>query len=100
MFDPGDGTVTKPSLLARDTLNPLTPRHAFSYFPLGFAFLLCEDHSTLTGNAHFQNNLLEVLLTRARPWELHVPRTGVACWSSRPRSRSGCGAASARGPRR
>jgi pimeloyl-ACP methyl ester carboxylesterase len=72
MFDPGDGTVTKPSLLARDALNPLTPRHEYSYFPLGYAFLLCEDHSTLTGNPHFQNNLLDVLLTRARPWELHL----------------------------
>jgi hypothetical protein len=74
MFDPGDGTVTKPSLLARDALNPLTPRHAYSYFPLGYAFLLCEDHSTLTGNPHFQNNFLDVLLTRARPWELHLDR--------------------------
>lgn len=72
MFDPGDGTVTKPSLLARDALNPLTPRHEYSYFPLGSAFLLCEDHSTLTGNPHFQNNLLDVLLTRAKPWELHL----------------------------
>lgn len=72
MFDPGDGTVTKPSLLARDALNPLTPRHEYSYFPLGYAFLLCENHSTLTGNPHFQNNLLDVLLTRARPWELHL----------------------------
>jgi pimeloyl-ACP methyl ester carboxylesterase len=75
MTDPGDGTVTKPSLLARDSLNPLTPRHTYSYFPLAYAFLLCEDHSTMTGNPHFQNNLLDVLLTRARPWELHLDHT-------------------------
>ena len=75
MLQPGDGTVTKPSLLARDALNPLTPRHAYSYFPLSFAFLLCERHSTLTGNPHFQNNLLDVLLTRALPWELHLDHT-------------------------
>ncbi len=71
MYDPGDGTVTKPSLLARDALSPNTPRHAFSYFPLAYSFLLCEAHATLTSNAHFQANLLDVLLTQALPWELH-----------------------------
>ncbi len=71
MFDPGDGTVTKPSLLARDALSPHTPRHEYSYFPLAYSFLLCEDHATLTSNTHFQDNLLDVLLTRALPWELH-----------------------------
>ena len=71
MFDPGDGTVTKPSLLARDALSPHTPRHKYSYFPLAYSFLLCAKHSALTGNRHFQANLLDVLLTRARPWELH-----------------------------
>lgn len=75
MLQPGDGTVTKPSLLARDALNPLTPRHAYSYFPLAYAFLLCEQHAMLTGNVHFQNNLLDVLLTRALPWELHLDHT-------------------------
>ena len=75
MLQPGDGTVTKPSLLARDALNPLTPRHAYSYFPLAYAFLLCEEHAMLTGNVHFQNNLLDVLLTRALPWELHLDHT-------------------------
>ena len=71
MLDPGDGTVTKPSLLARDALSPHTPRHEYSYFPLAYSFLLCERHATLTGNPHFQANLLDVLLTRALPWELH-----------------------------
>lgn len=71
MLDPGDGTVTKPSLLARDALSPYTPRHEYSYFPLDHAFLLCSSHARLTGNPHFQANLLDVLLTRARPWELH-----------------------------
>jgi len=75
MYDPGDGTVTKPSLLARDALSPHTPRHKFSYFPLAYSFLLCAEHSSLTGNRHFQANLLDVLLTRARPWELHKDHT-------------------------
>ena len=71
MLDPGDGTVTKPSLLGRDALSPYTPRHEFSYFPLAYSFTLCEHHSTLTGNPNFQDNLLDVLLTRALPGELH-----------------------------
>ena len=71
MMDPGDGTVTKPSLLGRDALEPHTPRHEYSYFPLAYSFMLCEKHSTLTSNIHFEDNLLDVLLTRARPWELH-----------------------------
>ena len=71
MYDPGDGTVTKPSLLARDVLSPNTPRHEFSYFPLAYSFLLCEHHATLSSNTHFQDNLLDVLLTNALPWELH-----------------------------
>lgn len=75
MYDPGDGTVTKPSLLARDALSPHTPRHRFSYFPLAYSFLLCAEHSELTGNRHFQANLLDVLLTKARPWELHKDHT-------------------------
>ena len=75
MYDPGDGTVTKPSLLARDALSPNMPRHKFSYFPLAYSFLLCAKHFTLTGNRHFQANLLDVLLTRARPWELHKDHT-------------------------
>jgi hypothetical protein len=75
MYDPGDGIVTKPSLLARDVLSPHTPRHKFSYFPLAYSFLLCAEHLALTGNRHFQANLLDVLLTRARPWELHKDHT-------------------------
>ena len=71
LFGPGDGTVTKPSLLARDELDPYTPRHEYSYFPLAYSFFLCAEHNDITGNLHFQDNLLNVLLTRARPWELH-----------------------------
>ena len=71
MLGPGDGTVTKPSLLARDALFPFTPRHEYSYFPLAYAFFLCAEHGELTGNVHFQDNLLDVVLTHARPWELH-----------------------------
>ena len=66
MLEPGDGRVTKPSLLGRDALNPAVPRHDYSFFPLAFSFSLCETHERLTGNTNFQDNLLNVLLTHSR----------------------------------
>jgi len=63
MLEPGDGRVTKPSLFARDALDPTMPRHRYSHFPLDYAMMLCETHDTLTGNIHFQDNLLNILLT-------------------------------------
>ena len=67
MLEPGDGRVTKPSLFARDELDPTMPRHRYSHFPLDYAMMLCETHDTLTGNIHFQDNLLNILLTNDRP---------------------------------
>jgi hypothetical protein len=32
------------------------------FFPLKFAFFLCEKHDQLTGNINFQDNLLHALL--------------------------------------
>jgi len=64
MLEPGDGTVTKASLLARDALDPLVPRHPWSFFPLDYPLLLCAEHSALTGNLFFQDNLLHFLLHR------------------------------------
>ncbi len=69
MLEPGDGEVTKPSLLARESLNPVAPRNSALFFPLAYAFFLCEDHERLTGNINFQDNLLNVLLSRERPWD-------------------------------
>jgi pimeloyl-ACP methyl ester carboxylesterase len=69
MLEPGDGAVTKPSLLAREALNPLAPRNDALFFPLAYAFFLCESHERLTGNINFQDNLLNVLLARERPWD-------------------------------
>lgn len=71
MLEPGDGRVTKPSLLARHQLDPTVPRHPYSYFPLAYPVLFCEEHSRLTGNLSFQNNLLNILLTREMPMDLH-----------------------------
>ncbi len=64
MLEPGDGTVTKASLLARDVLDPSVIRHRYIDFPLDYALFLCERHDRLTGNLTFQDNLLHVLLSR------------------------------------
>jgi pimeloyl-ACP methyl ester carboxylesterase len=69
MLEPGDGEVTKPSLLARQSLDPTVSRSDDVFFPLAYAFFLCVDHEHLTGNISFQDNLLNVLLERQRPWE-------------------------------
>ncbi len=63
MLEPGDGTVTKASLLARQTTDPTVARHAYSDFPVDYPIFLCERHSQLTGNIDFQNNLLHALLS-------------------------------------
>lgn len=64
LLEPGDGSVTKASLLGRDILDPSVRRHKYNYFPLDHAVLLCEKHNKLTGNINFQDNLLNELLSR------------------------------------
>jgi pimeloyl-ACP methyl ester carboxylesterase len=70
MLEPGDGSVTKPSLLARETLDPSAPQNEDSVIPIAYWFFLCEHHTRLTGNVNFQDNLLNVLLTRSLPWDM------------------------------
>lgn len=70
MLEPGDGRVTKPSMLAKDFLDPTRARHKYSFFPLDYAFFLCHGHGQLTGNVNFQDNLLNVLLERSHE-EMH-----------------------------
>jgi pimeloyl-ACP methyl ester carboxylesterase len=70
MLEPGDGSVTKPSLLARETIDPSAPQNEDAVIPIAYWFFLCEHHSKLTGNVNFQDNLLNVLLTRSLPWEM------------------------------
>ncbi|MGH8516210.1 MAG: lipase/acyltransferase domain-containing protein [Panacagrimonas sp.] len=67
MLEPGDGVVTKASLLARDNLDPAAPRHPHVDFPIAGAFFLCAEHGMLTGNLSFQDNLLHALLSRDWP---------------------------------
>lgn len=64
MLEPGDGRVTRASLFARTSLDPSVLRHKYSDFNMDHSILLCESHESLTGNISFQNNLLNILLTR------------------------------------
>jgi hypothetical protein len=64
LLEPGDGAVTKASLLGRNVLDPSVKRHRYSFFPLDSSFFLCESHRGLTGNLNFQDNLLNTLLSR------------------------------------
>jgi len=63
MMEPGDGAVTKSSLLGRDALNPGNQRHPYIHFSARQAFFLCEKHEHLTGNVNFQDNLLHFFLS-------------------------------------
>jgi pimeloyl-ACP methyl ester carboxylesterase len=49
MYEPGDGKVTKSSLLGRQEF--------------GKALFVCEQHDKLTGNVHFLDNLLRYLMS-------------------------------------
>ena len=60
MLEPGDGRVTKASLLARDTLDPA--QSAAGFFPIDYAVMICEEHAQLPSNIGFRDNLLNILL--------------------------------------
>lgn len=64
LLEPGDGSVTKASLLGRNALDPSVIRHKFIHLPIEQSFFLCESHESLTGNLNFQDNLLNTLLSR------------------------------------
>ena len=62
MYEPGDGSVTRSSLIARQEINPTIPRFEYSRAGLGRAFFVCEQHDSLSGNVQLINNLLLFLL--------------------------------------
>jgi len=64
LLEPGDGSVTKASLLGRNALDPSVKRNKFIHLPIDQSFFLCESHESLTGNLNFQDNLLNTLLSR------------------------------------
>ncbi len=59
---PGDGLVTRDSMLGRDL--PEVFGRPSGVFPIAQSFFLCERHDQLSVNAYFQNNLLHFLLAR------------------------------------
>jgi pimeloyl-ACP methyl ester carboxylesterase len=63
MFEPGDGVVTRASLLGRRTLNVAAPRAEVESLRIAHSVFLCERHEQLTGNPSFQDNLLNALLS-------------------------------------
>jgi hypothetical protein len=63
MFEPGDSVVTRSSLLGRRSLNVAAPRAEIESIDVAHSVFLCERHQQLTGNATFQNNLLNTLLS-------------------------------------
>jgi pimeloyl-ACP methyl ester carboxylesterase len=63
MMEPGDGTVTKASLLSRNVLDPAVTRHPYLHFSASSVFFICERHDVLTSNITIQDNLLHVLLS-------------------------------------
>ena len=60
MLEAGDGSVTKASLLARDSLNPVSTDSGT--FPIAYEFFVCDEHSHLAENITFRDNLLNILL--------------------------------------
>jgi pimeloyl-ACP methyl ester carboxylesterase len=62
MYEPGDGSVTRSSVLAHQQMDPSVPVHEYSIGGLGRAFFICEQHDALTGNISLINNLLLYLL--------------------------------------
>ena len=63
MLEPGDGSVTKPSLLGKNTLDP-TDASVASLFPIAYTVFLCQKHNQIPGDLTFQDNLLNILLTQ------------------------------------
>jgi hypothetical protein len=62
MFEPGDGSVTRSSLLAVQAMDPAVPFHEYSREGLGHAYFVCGQHDSLTGNVGLIDNLLYFLL--------------------------------------
>ncbi|WP_154222056.1 lipase/acyltransferase domain-containing protein [Marinicella rhabdoformis] len=60
MLSPGDGQVTKSSLLARFETQ-FSPNFEPAV-PIKYPIFLCENHLKLTRNLNFQDNLLHILL--------------------------------------
>lgn len=66
MIKPGDGRVTRASLLAETLAADRRRSNLFdSALPLTYALFICEDHDDITSNLTVQNNLLTALVSEA-----------------------------------
>lgn len=63
MLEPGDGSVTKPSLLGKNSLDPSNIDSA-TFLPMAYSVFLCKEHTEVPGDVTFQDNLLNVLLAQ------------------------------------
>ena len=70
MLEPGDGEVTKPSLLARQSLDPTASRSEDVFFPLAHAFFFFAWITSTSPATSISRSLPNVLLERERPWEM------------------------------
>ncbi|MGH8251108.1 MAG: lipase/acyltransferase domain-containing protein [Steroidobacteraceae bacterium] len=62
MYEPGDGRVTKSSLLGTQALDPTAPEPELAADELQGATFDCEQHDSLTSNVGFIDSLLDYLL--------------------------------------
>lgn len=62
LFAPGDGLVTRDSILARASNVEINQAQQQDLFAIAQTIFFCEKHSYLTSNPYFQNNLLYFIL--------------------------------------
>jgi len=78
MFEPGDGRVTRRSLLAWRPGENRGDRLFPSSLGLSYAVFGCEIHGDLPNNPTFQNNVLTLLVNDARPSSGETKAAGSA----------------------
>ena len=62
MFAPGDGSVTRSSLLSRQDLSPEVPKHEQESLEPGQEKFVCAEHDALTSDDELLDALIEYLL--------------------------------------
>jgi len=79
MYGPGDGKVTKSSLLGRQEPDVTTQRNEYPDAEFDHPVFFCESHDVLTGNVHLIDNLLHYLLSVDRPAPAAHESAAAAC---------------------
>ncbi len=63
MYEPGDKSVTKASLLGEHPLDPSGKQNRHLDVEFDKSYFVCEEHGKLTGNGEFLDHLLHYLLS-------------------------------------